>query len=390
MRLMIATDSYPPDVSGSSVFTERLARGLAERGHDVHVVCASDTGRRTDVVEDGVALHRLWSAPLVIHPRVRFVPPVGVLPALRRLVREVRPDVVHTQDHFTIGRAAMRAAADAGVPVVATNHFLPENLVPYVPPLLRDLVMRVLWWDFTRVYRHAAYLTTPTQTAADVLARRGRVMDAEPVSCGVDLTRFHPRPEPTSVIRKELRLPDLPTIGFVGRLDPEKHLCQLLDAAALTLSRVPAQVVVAGTGVARRDLERQATRLGISGRVHLLGYVPDEDLPWVYGAADVFVMPGVAELQSIATLEAMAAGLPVIAADALALPHLVVPGQNGYLFRPGDVAGLADAIVHVLTSDKVRTDMGMSSRARAEMHDRRASVHRFEEIYAALHSGRRP
>ncbi|WP_408640289.1 glycosyltransferase [Saccharomonospora saliphila] len=175
MRVLIATDTYPPDVSGSSFFAHRLATGLARRGHDVHVVCASDTGPRRDVREEGVLLHRLRSIPLVIHPSVRFVPPPGVPRILRRLVPAVAPDVLHTQDHFTLGRAAVRAATRLGVPVVATHHFMPDNLLPYLPARLHAPVARLAWRDCLRVYDHADHVastTTPTTSRRPRARRR--------------------------------------------------------------------------------------------------------------------------------------------------------------------------------------------------------------------------
>jgi glycosyltransferase involved in cell wall biosynthesis len=302
VRILIVTDSYPPDVSGSAIFSRRLARGLAAGGHDVHVVCASDTGRPRTLVEDGVRLHRLWSLPILVHPSVRFTPPPGVPRTLRRLVETLHPDVLHAQDHFTMGRAAMHAAASAGVPVVATNHFLPDNLMPYVPPVIRPMLTTAAWWDFRRVYTTADLVTAPTPTAARLAHEHGIVRAVETVSCGVDVHHFRPRPDHAVAARGELGVPDLPTIGYVGRLDPEKRLEDLVRALALLVADLPVQLVMAGAGSQLGRLRHLADVLGVAGSVHFLGYVPDDTLIDVYAATDVFCLPGVAELQSIATL----------------------------------------------------------------------------------------
>lgn len=118
--------------------------------------------------------------------------------------------------------------------------------------------------------------------------------------------------------------------------------------------------------------------------MYFLGFIPDQQLPSVYATADVFVMPGVAELQSLATLEAMASGLPVIAADAMALPHLVHPGINGYLYRPGDIAQLASYAEALLTSSQERGRMGRASREIAQTHDENNTLRQFEALYADL------
>ncbi|EID56547.1 glycosyltransferase [Saccharomonospora xinjiangensis] len=383
MRVLMATDTYPPDVSGSSFFAHRLASGLARRGHEVHVVCASETGPRKVVRDSGVWLHRLGSARLLIHPSVRFVPPPGVPALLRRLVAAVAPDVVHTQDHFTIGRAAVRAARRHGVPVVATNHFMPDNLLPYLPRHLHRTVSDVAWRDFRRVYDRADHVTTPTNAAAALLAENGFGLPVEAVSCGVDTRRFSPPETPRAGFRGELGLPDAPTVVYVGRLDAEKRLDELIRALP-TVTGPDTQLVLAGTGTRRADLERLCEREGVAHRVRFLGFVPGERLPMVYRAADVFAIPGVAELQSIATLEALACGLPVVAANAVALPHLVSQGDNGYLVEPGDVAGLGAALDAILTSADLRRRMGGVSRAIALAHDEQRTLARFEEIYRSV------
>ncbi|MER5424759.1 glycosyltransferase [Streptosporangium roseum] len=378
-RVLIGTDTYPPDVNGAAYFTHRLAGGLAERGNEVHVVCASDEGAARTEHVNGVTVHRLRSAPMLVHPTMR----ISVPTRLDRLMAAIAPDVVHVQGHFVVGRAAISAARRVGVPVVATNHFMPDNLFQFahIPGPLRERAGDLAWRDFSRVFSRADRVTTPTRIAAGLLAGKGFTRSVEPVSCGIDLSRFRPHAGSRAWARETFGLPDRDTVLFVGRLDEEKRLDELIRALPYILNGTDAQLALAGTGGQRAALERLAARIGVGGRVFFLGFVPDEALPRAYAAADVFAMPGVAELQSIATLEAMATGLPVVAADAMALPHLVRPGENGRLFRPGDVQGLARHLNDLLCSPGLRGVMGAASRAIALTHDHQASLARFETIY---------
>ncbi|MER5323422.1 glycosyltransferase [Streptosporangium roseum] len=378
-RVLIGTDTYPPDVNGAAYFTHRLAGGLAERGNEVHVVCASDEGAARTEHVNGVTVHRLRSAPVLVHPTMR----ISVPTRLDRLMAAIAPDVVHVQGHFVVGRAAISAARRVGVPVVATNHFMPDNLFQFahIPGPLRERAGDLAWRDFRRVFSRADRVTTPTRIAAGLLAGKGFTRSVEPVSCGIDLSRFRPHTGSRAGAREAFGLPDRDTVLFVGRLDEEKRLDELVRALPYILNGTDAQLALAGTGGQRAALERLAARIGVGHRVFFLGFVPDEALPRVYAAADVFAMPGVAELQSIATLEAMATGLPVVAADAMALPHLVRPGENGRLFRPGDVQGLARHLNDLLCSPGLRGVMGAASRAIALTHDHQASLARFETIY---------
>ncbi|MFI6841329.1 glycosyltransferase [Nonomuraea africana] len=379
-RVLISTDTYPPDVNGAAVFTHRLATGLAERGNDVHVICQSEDGPAKATVEDGVIVHRLRSAPLLVHPTMRVTVPTR----LDRLVNAIQPDVLHTQGHFVVGRAAMAAARRNGVPIVATNHFMPDNLFQFahIPAKLREKAGRLAWRDFSRIFARADHVTTPTPLAAGLLADQGFTREVEAVSCGIDLTRFSPRPEPKAWARRAFGLPDRETVLFVGRLDEEKRLDELVRALPYIVNETDAQVALVGKGNQREPLEQLARKIGVGDRVFFLGFVPDEAMPQAFAAADAFAMPGIAELQSIATLEAMASGLPVVAADAMALPHLVA--DNGFLYRPGDVIELARHLTALLTDAGLRERAGKASRELALTHDHQASLARFEEIYAEV------
>ena len=388
--VLIGTDTYPPDVNGAARFTHRLATGLAGRGNRVHVICLSPDTTGHSGEEDGVTVHRLPSLPVLLYPKQRFVVPGTIGAAVRRIVEQVAPDIIHVQSHFGVGRACLRAARTTRTPVMATNHFMPEPLLRHlaVPQPVRDWGARQAWRDATRFFHRVDHVTTPTPLAAEVLSRNGFHGTAEAISCGVDLTGFRPSPDGSAAARNRVGLPERTTIGFVGRLDPEKRIDQLIRALPAIRRRVDAQLVVAGVGTQRDRLTDLAAGLGVSEHVHLLGFVTDDALPRLYHAFDVFAIAGVAELQSIVTLEAMASGLPVVGADAVALPHLIRNGHNGYLFTPGDIDGLADRIVDVVADPAVSTVMGRAGREMVTEHDHDAALRRFEARYDALTAAR--
>lgn len=377
--LLIGTDTYLPDVNGAARFTHRLASGLAARGHDVHVVAPSTSREAYRQRVDGVTVHRLPSRSTPFHPtfRVCLAPRAGV----DRVVADVRPAVIHIQGHFLIGRALSALARRDGFPLVATNHFMPENLLPYasVPAWLERPLAAAALRDLARVLRRAHAVTTPTRIAAELIRAGGLSRPVMPISCGIDLDRFAPyegRRDPAL-----FGLPDRPTLLYVGRLDAEKRIGDLLDAMPAVRERVDAQLVIVGVGTRRGELENRARERGVADLVRFLGYVPEERLPLVYTVADVFCMPGVAELQSLVTLEAMASARPVVAADAMALPHLVRPGHNGFRYEPGDTRALAGHLVALLEDPALRRSMGRASRTIAAEHDVARSLDRFEELY---------
>ncbi|MDE3719967.1 glycosyltransferase [Nocardiopsis sp. N85] len=385
MRILIAGDTYPPDVNGAGYFTHRLAEGLAERGHRVHVVCPSEEGEPYVRRNGRVMEHRLRSARMPLQDGMRAAVPLGTGGHIARLVRRLDPDVVHAQSHFTLSRSAIRAGRAAGIPVVLTNHFMPDNLYAHarIPEAMRAMVGDLAWRDMVRVAGEADHLTTPTPRAAALLREKGFAGEVESISCGIDLERFHPRSD-RSAARGRFGLPDRDTIVFVGRLDEDKRIDDTIRALALISREHDAQLALAGLGRDEEELRALAAELGVADRVFFLGFVPDAELPLFYAAGDVFAIAAVAELQSIATLEAMATGLPVVVADAMALPHLVEEGRNGFLFPPGDPVRMADRLLTVLSAGRARSALGETARELALRHDHHRSLERFEEVYRGL------
>jgi glycosyltransferase involved in cell wall biosynthesis len=243
-------------------------------------------------------------------------------------------------------------------------------------PVLRhfpQLAARVAWRDLERVFADVDLLTAPTPRAVQLLASATNLPPASAISCGIDLDKYRGRaPQVTA---------NPPTVLFVGRLEQEKHVAELLRAFARIRNSHSARLEIVGMGSLRAELETLASDLGIGKAVTFRGAINDDDLGLAFTRAGVFVMPGTAELQSLATLEAMSAGRPVVAANAMALPHLIQDDVNGYLYPPGDVARLSDVLARLLADPDLRRRLGAASALRAQAHDLSATVAAFEDSY---------
>lgn len=377
MKIMLGSDTYPPDVNGAARFTERLATGLAARGHDVHVAAPSWLGPAAREEINGVTVHRVVSHRWPMHEKFRVCLPWQANPATAALVRTVAPDLVHVQAHFVVGRGLAIAADRAGVPLVATNHFMPENLVEQarIPRRLQDLAARAAWRDVSRVFGRADLITAPTPRAVELLERSTGLQGAEAISCGIDVDTYA-----RATARAAEHEP--PGILFVGRLDQEKRVDELLRAVAMLPPGVDYRVDVVGDGTCRTAWTALAADLGIADKINFLGFVSETELLEAYGRCDIFCMPGVAELQSLATLEAMAAGKPVVAANAMALPHLVHPARNGFLYTPGAVEELSLHLQRLLVHADLRSRMGERSREIVAGHALTNTLDAFEDGYA--------
>ncbi|HHX48562.1 MAG TPA: glycosyltransferase family 4 protein [Brevibacterium sp.] len=378
--MLIPAETYAPEVNGAAKFAERLAEGLAARGNEVHVACPSATGKPSVSVENGVTVHRLTAHRWPLHPTWMICMPWETKPELSRLLDSVRPDVVHTQAHFVIGRFAFSESIRRGIPVVATNHFMPDNVRPYVkaPKAVLDGGTAIAWWDLRRKFQSADFITVPTQLAADLLTENGFSSPIRAVSCGIDLQRFAHLRELDSAATRAVP----PRVLFVGRLSSEKHAADIVEAVAKTDPELGLEADIVGGGDQEEPLKQLAEERGIADRVHVLGKISDKDLMEAYQRCTFFCMPSTAELQSIATLEALASRKPVVLADAVALPHLVRDGVNGYLFPPRDTDALADRFTRICRMPEAELDvMSKASLDVVAKHDIEYTLDTFEEIY---------
>jgi 1,2-diacylglycerol 3-alpha-glucosyltransferase len=391
MRIAICGQTYYPGNNGQAIFTIHLAEELVRVGHEVAVITPSEGVRIPPQPEmiNGVQVYKIRSIPFEwIHPGSFFTPlPSGQVGSV---FHAFHPEVVHIQDHYFLCRSASRVAQEMKIPVLGTNHFLPENLLPYLNnlPVSRKTKVATLWKLMLWTYNTLDVVTTPTETAAQILKRQKIRVPVVPVSCGVDTRRFHPQTDQDRAeVRASFRIDaNLPLFLYVGRLDREKRVDLLLQGFALLQksSGVQAQVAIAGQGAARKELVQLSQQLGISASTHFLGYVPDSRLPDLYRSADIFVMPSPEELQSIATLEAMACARPVLAANARALPELVTPELNGALFKSSQPDSVARKMAWLLENTNHWNEMGRASRSRAVAHSLENTVRRYEDLYHRL------
>jgi glycosyltransferase involved in cell wall biosynthesis len=255
---------------------------------------------------------------------------------------------------------------------------MPENLNPFLPfpQWFKNIVAKNSWRDMGRKMAKADVVTTPTPLAAKAMHEHAFLRKVLPLSNGIDASAYEPKPG------EQIERPDYPIVLFVGRLAEEKHVDVLVDAVAKTPRELNLHLEVVGGGEVKPALQAQAKRLGIDDRVTFHGLIDDEELRQAYLRATVFCQPGTAELQSLVTLEAMSASTPVLLADAMALPHLVEEGVNGYLFTPHDSAELGRRLTEIISMpEDDRERMGKASRSMVEKHSIDATLATFEDLY---------
>lgn len=350
---LLGLHDYEPVVAAGFVTDEPLAVP------GVPVVELRRTGQRRRVL-DGLARRAGAEEPEI---RVR---------QLRRVVRDVRPDVVHA--HFGIeGAVAQRALAGTGVPLVVTFHGWDASTYPDVMRgyggFATHLVER---WD--DLVAGADAIIAVSETIKSLLVDRGAdESKIQVIACGVDTASF-PLAEPS---------PDGPVV-FVGRLVEKKGVADLLEALAL-VSHAP-HLHVYGDGPLRADLERLAVDRGVNAR--FFGMTSTEDVRRAFESAAVVAMPsrrartGDLEGLGVVALEAAARGKVVVGYRSGGLAEAVLSGETGHLVEEGDIPGLADALRSVFRDPAGARQMGTAARRHVvERFEQAALLARVEDVY---------
>jgi glycosyltransferase involved in cell wall biosynthesis len=379
---MLGSESYYPNVDGGAVAERQLALRLAQKGHQVRVVAPSFKGMVNYSEVDGRTV--IYRPRAVTFPLLKeYKASIRPFPYVDSLVASFRPDIIHIHNPYPIGYALLKSARRRGIPVVGSNHLMPENFFMTVRKLsfLYRPLKRLGWAFIAHFYNRCAAAISPSNTAIGLLKANGLRVPGYPMSNGVDLSRFRPGLD-GSYLRRIYRIPEGGAVVlYAGRLGGEKSLDVLIRAFAMLPRATKATLVFSGTGPDAATLKALADSVGISSRMRFVGFVPDRDFPSLYGMADIFAISSTAELQSIVTLEAMGCGLPVVAADSNALPELCHHGENGFLFPPFMPGRMASCLGKLLSSPALRARMGAASRRIVRPHDYGQVIGRFEALY---------
>jgi 1,2-diacylglycerol 3-alpha-glucosyltransferase len=382
MRILVLSHGYPPVISGVTLVVQKVAREMVRRGHEVTVVTASERGPAYIDEDQGVRIRRVRSAPNPFWSEGRL--PLLTYDRLKDIVREVRPDIINTHDSGLLNMQLHRLEREKShVPELLTCHYLPRFVTYYVHA--GDVIERAvedIAWDYTmRMMNGFDHVIFPTRTQQQAFIEEGLGKPSTVISNGLDVSHYRPGDQPEEDIELRYALPSRPRILFVGRLAKDKKIDVLIRAMPRIRSACQGHLILVGRGDARHQLEELAESLGVRDSVHFPGFVTEEDLPGLYRQCDVFAIASDVEVQSIPTMQAAATGLPIVAADAAALPELVEDNRNGYLVRSGEPAAFAAAIEKVLNHPQLAARFGRASLEIGRRHAEEYTFQAYERLF---------
>jgi len=352
MNILLMTNTFTPHIGGVTNSIVQFAEHYKRRGHSVKVIAPEFDNMNTE--ESNVV--RIPAIRNFNHTDFSFIAPIPY--SIKNLLDGFEPDIVHSHHPFLVGSIALRVSHTLKVPLVFTHHTKYEDYTHNVSlegELIRDFARNLA----TNYANTCDQVFAPSQSMRHEIIERGVTTPVEVVPTGVETELFAAGDRNRA--RHELGIsPDAFVVGHLGRLTKEKNIPFLARSVISFFRKLGidsnACFVVFGEGPASKSLELEFEKAGLSHLLILAGRRDKAQVPDAYHCMDVFAFASQSETQGMVLTEAMAAGVPVVAADASGVREVVRDRFNGRMLREQSVESFADALAWVYRQDQEGLD----------------------------------
>lgn len=361
MRIGMMVDTYKPYVSGVTNHVDLHKRALERAGHEVYVFTFGDEEYQDDEP-------RVFRSPGVALSDTGFYLSLRYKTSHKKLLQTM--DVVHVHHPFLSGRLALNYCRSARIPIVFTNHSRYDLLAQAYLPLMPDEVSHSLLQAYMPDFCEAVDLViSPSEGMAKILRELDVKSHIEVIPNGVDLHKFH---NAVPFPRSEFGFTDQDILlVYAGRISPEKNINFLLQSFAGIAQAIPnVYLLIVGGGKKQfeEELQEFIAQLGIANRVRSTGLISYDDIPSYLAMCDIFVTTSVAETFGMSTVEAMGAGLPVMAIHSTGISDIVDDGKTGFLSTE-DMAAFTAKLTHLCLRPDLRREMGLAGCEASKQYD---------------------
>ena len=381
MNICMFTNTYHPHVGGVARSVRFFAQDLRKLGNRVLIVAPTfpETDEAVDEEENVLrvpAIQNFNGSDFSVRIPIPFF--------INNEIDGFNPDVVHSHHPFLLGDAAIRVASRRGIPMVFTHHTLYEEYTHYVSAdsdMMKQLAMNLS----TEYANLCSRVVAPSESIGALISERGVKTPIESIPTGVDVDAF--AGGDGEAFRREHTIPrEALVLGHLGRLAPEKNLQFLTDGVIKAMQKAPEKFrfLVIGSGPSETQIRENFQSAGLDNQLIMAGKKQGGDLVNGYNAMDVFLFSSKSETQGMVLVEAMAAGLPVIALDASGVREVVEDNRNGRLL-PADASSESFAKCLLDFAENGQADAWRrEARKTAQKFSRENSAKKMHELYTSL------
>lgn len=373
MRIGIFTNCYHPIVNGVVGVVSLLRKGLIEQGHQVYIFAPAFD----DYQDTEAGIYRYRSVDLT--REVKYPIAIPFSPRLNRIFNQLNLDIVHCHHPFVLGPLAYKLARHKNIPIIYTFHTQYEQYSHYIPlpPKLVNLISRKKVLSFCQKMNR---IITPAESARQLLLGYGVT---HPVQVIPNPTVIRPCLGDGEDIRKKYHLDSAKVLINIGRIAPEKNLGLLLRSFKFIMDHRPnksVKLMIVGDGPDLANLKQQAEDLGIAEHVFFTGLIDPTEVPAYLAASDLFVMTSTSEVKPMSQLEALAAGVPIVAVAAPGANDTIIHGENGLLVEQNPEA-IAQSILNLLDDDVKLEQFRKAAVKTAESYSYPRIVQQYVAVY---------
>ena len=373
MNIAFYTNAYHPTISGVVTSVSSYRKALSDLGHNVFIF----TAHAENYFDEEPFIFRYPSIDIPQFPDIPLVIPISA--AFEHILPSLKLDVIHSHHPVLLGRTAAREAEKLNIPLVFTFHTRYREYSHYISLNQQFIKDQIDNWlcDYLGKVHH---IVVPSESMRDILASEyGFINQVTTIPTGIDFSLYDRSRR--DAYREKLGWGSETILISVGRLEKEKNWEVLVKAAARVIRKhAEVRLVVLGDGSEHKNLVKLAGKLGVADKVSFPGKVEPCDIPNYLVAADVFCFASITETQGLATVEAMAAGLPVAAVDASGTRDAFEHSKQGFL-TPNDPGALAEKIEFLVKEKDTRNHMGKAARHKARDFDIDFQARKLVSVY---------